>query len=100
MERYTYFDGGKWRLKIGDTEYLSLIHIFEKVLGKKAFQDAAGAHVVTPPGAPTLVPDTCLLYTSFLCKLFYINASVFQHRGVFLLYHMWFCYFLFSTLAF
>lgn len=21
MERYTYFDGGKWRLKIGDTEY-------------------------------------------------------------------------------
>jgi len=30
----------------------------EKVLGKKAFQDAAGAHVVTPPGAPTLVPDT------------------------------------------
>ena len=20
-ERYTYFDGGKWRLKIGDTEY-------------------------------------------------------------------------------
>ena len=30
----------------------------EKVLGKKAFQDTAGAHVVTPPGAPTLVPDT------------------------------------------
>ena len=23
MERYTYFDGGKWRLKIGDTEYKS-----------------------------------------------------------------------------
>lgn len=21
MERYTYFDGGKWRLRIGDTEY-------------------------------------------------------------------------------
>ena len=21
MKRYTYFDGGKWRLKIGDTEY-------------------------------------------------------------------------------
>ena len=21
MERYTYFDGGKWRIKIGDTEY-------------------------------------------------------------------------------
>lgn len=21
MERYTYFNGGKWRLKIGDTEY-------------------------------------------------------------------------------
>ena len=21
MERYTYFDGGKWRLKIDDTEY-------------------------------------------------------------------------------
>lgn len=21
MEKYTYFDGGKWRLKIGDTEY-------------------------------------------------------------------------------
>ena len=21
MERLTYFDGGKWRLKIGDTEY-------------------------------------------------------------------------------
>ena len=21
MERYAYFDGGKWRLKIGDTEY-------------------------------------------------------------------------------
>lgn len=21
MERYTYFDGGKWRFKIGDTEY-------------------------------------------------------------------------------
>lgn len=21
MERYTYFDGGKWRLKISDTEY-------------------------------------------------------------------------------
>ena len=21
MERYTYFDGGEWRLKIGDTEY-------------------------------------------------------------------------------
>lgn len=21
MERYTYFDGGKWRLKIGDAEY-------------------------------------------------------------------------------
>ena len=21
MEGYTYFDGGKWRLKIGDTEY-------------------------------------------------------------------------------
>lgn len=21
MKRYTYFDGGKWRIKIGDTEY-------------------------------------------------------------------------------
>ena len=21
MKRLTYFDGGKWRLKIGDTEY-------------------------------------------------------------------------------
>lgn len=21
MERYTYFDGGKWRMRIGDTEY-------------------------------------------------------------------------------
>ena len=21
MKKYTYFDGGKWRLKIGDTEY-------------------------------------------------------------------------------
>lgn len=21
MERLTYFDGGKWRIKIGDTEY-------------------------------------------------------------------------------
>ena len=21
MERYTYFDGGKWRMRVGDTEY-------------------------------------------------------------------------------
>ena len=21
MERYTYFDGGKWRIRIGDTEH-------------------------------------------------------------------------------
>lgn len=30
----------------------------EKALGKKAFQEAAGAHIITPPGKPTLVPDT------------------------------------------
>lgn len=30
----------------------------EKALGKKAFQDAAGGHVVTPPGKPALVPET------------------------------------------
>lgn len=28
----------------------------EKALGKKAFQEAAGCHIVTPPGKPTLVP--------------------------------------------
>ena len=21
MERYTYFDGGKWRMRVGDAEY-------------------------------------------------------------------------------
>ena len=30
----------------------------EKVMGKKAFADVAGAFVETPPGKPTLVPDT------------------------------------------
>lgn len=30
----------------------------EKVLGKKAFQEAAGGHIVTPPGKPTLVPES------------------------------------------
>lgn len=30
----------------------------EKALGKKAFQDAAGAHIVTPPGKPTLAPES------------------------------------------
>ena len=30
----------------------------EKVMGKKAFADVAGAFIETPPGKPTLVPDT------------------------------------------
>ena len=36
---------------------LSLAQI-EKTVGKKAFLQAAGPHIVQPPGKPTLVPDT------------------------------------------
>ena len=37
MERLTYFDGGKWRLKIGDTEYsgeaVDRLAAYEDILG-------------------------------------------------------------------
>ena len=37
MERYTYFEGGKWRLRIGDTEYsgkaVDRLAAFEDILG-------------------------------------------------------------------
>lgn len=36
---------------------LSLAQL-EKTLGKKAFQEAAGGHIVTPPGKPALVPES------------------------------------------
>ena len=39
MERLTYFDGGKWRLKIGDTEYsgeaVDRLAAYEDILGNE-----------------------------------------------------------------
>ena len=61
MERLTYFDGGKWRLKIGDTEYINRKSLIENLnhFAPEAYTRAVDLMISKEPAVDVVEVTRC-----------------------------------------